>query len=84
MVITRSPSTPAISPRSSDFSASPQIVDSPNSTSAKISAGPKRMAMRATRSTETIITARLNSPPNTETTTAVPSASPALPARASG
>ena len=56
IVIIISPSTPATSPRSIDRSARPQIVESPKSTSAKISAGPNLIATAATCSISSIMT----------------------------
>ena len=81
-VIIISPSTPATSPRSIDRSARPQIVDSPKSTSAKISAGPNLIATAATCSISSIMTIRLKRPPNAEATTEAPSARLAWPFRA--
>ena len=79
MVISMRPSTPAISPRVSDFSASPQMVDMPNTTKAKISAGPNLSARRDSRLTDTTMMNRLISPPTVELITASPSARLALP-----
>jgi len=84
MVMAISPSSPAISPRNIDLPAMPQIVDSPNTTRAKISAGPNDMAMRETRFTDTTITMRLKMPPKVETITAMPSAIDARPVLAMG
>ena len=68
------PSTPPIMPRTSDFSASPQIVDRPKITSAVISAGPKASATRASTCTEISMMSKLRMPPMPAATVAVPMA----------
>ena len=74
MLMTISPSTPPIMPRTSDFSASPQMVDRPKMTSAVISAGPKASATRASTCTEISMMTRLRMPPMPAATVAVPMA----------
>ena len=74
MDMTISPSTPPIMPRTSDFSARPQMVDSPKMTSAVISAGPKASATLASIFTAISMMIRLNMPPMPAATVAVPMA----------
>ena len=79
IVISINPNTPATKPLKRDLSDKPQMVEKPNKTNIKISAGPNLIANVDIKSTSKTMISKLTRPPIVETTTAVPKAMLASP-----